>query len=281
MRRLSVFITICLVSASLASAQSTKPEPDLNSLHRAVFELPAARDLPDGNTVLALARLYLEGKGVSQDPVLNCTLFDLHARARLNEPDGFEGLRLQQMADEMRSRHCDGLTGKEREWAFGMLGCTVFGLAHGTVAQLRPGWWVEYLAGKFFRVEFEGKEHDVILSGPDLLCPASQVVLFRQTTLDTAGRAGGSRFFLEIAAWRTGRYENAGARIFTWHAYKVKGASLTFAAQEEMVEPGSIWPVPPSRGADGAHFTALESGDVEYQITLDKGRRGRIGKISR
>ena len=278
MRRLSLLTTMSLVSASLASAQSTKPEPDINSLHRAVFELPASRDLPDGETVLALARLYLEGKGVPQEPVLNCTLVDLHARARLNEPRGFEGLRLQQMADEMRSRYCDRLSEKEQEWALGMLGCTVFGLTRGTVAQVGPTWWVEYLAGKVFRVEFEGKPHEVILSGPDLLCPASQVVLFRQTTLDTAGRAGRSRSFLEIAAWRTGRYESAGKRIFTWHAYELNRGTLLFAAEEEMTEPGSIWPTPPSRGSDGAQFTALESGDVEYQITLDSPRRGRIGK---
>jgi hypothetical protein len=271
-----LLLALCLTSPSLANAQPQSPASDVTALHRAVFELPESQSLPDAENVLALARLYQAGQGVPQDPILACTLFDLQVRARMNEPRGFEGLRLEQMALELKGQSCDPLSDIERQWAFTTLGCAVFGLPRGTIVELGPGWWVKFVVGDGVRVEFGGKEHEQALG---VFCPVTQVVLFRHTALENAGRAGASRDFFEIATWRPGCCTANGMRVFTWYAYEAEGAELNLVAHEEMMERGSIWPVPSTRGADGARFTMLDSGHVEYQVMLDTPRRGRIGRI--
>ena len=61
----------------------------------------------------------------------------------------------------------------------------------------------------------------------------------------------------------------------------MSGADLQAVAHETMAEPGSIWPAPSTPGADGAQFNMVRSGDVEYQVTLDTPRRGKLRLGSR
>ena len=172
----SVLVATCLMSASMSHAQSQAQ--DVTALHRAVFELPASHSLPDADKAQALARVYAEGNGVPQDAVMACTLFDFGERARMNEGRGFEGLRLQQHAHELKAKYCDSLGVVERRQAFHALSCSVFGLARGTIVPLGPGWWLEFVGGDRVRIDFEGKEYEHSLGGGGFLCPSSQVTLF-------------------------------------------------------------------------------------------------------
>jgi len=274
MKKSLALLSICIATASATEAQSMSPE--VIALHRAVFDRSASGDLPDGEKTEGLAHLYANGNGVRRDPIMACTLFDLAERARMNEPRGFEGLRLQQRAEQLKAQYCDLLTPTERQWAFRSLGCAVFGLPRGTLVDLGPGWWLEFVNADTVSIDFDGKEHEQSLAGAGFLCPSSHVVLFRHTVLAGSARADGSRHFLEIATWRPGCCNAIGTRAFTWRAYEVRRGDLGIVAQEQMVEPGSIWPAPSTKDAEGARFTPLESGAVEYEITLDVPRRGRI-----
>src|SRR5262249_44036542 len=179
-----------------------------------------------------------------------------------------------------RAQYCDPLSEVERQWAGRALACAVFGLARGTIVELGPGWWVEFVNADTVRVEFGGKDVERSLAGGGFLCPTSHVVLFRHATIDSSGNAGPTRHFLEVATWRPGCCEAVGTRVLTWRLYELSGTDLRGVAQQEMVEAGSIWPLP-STTSGGAHFRMLDSGEIEYQVTLDVRRRGRIGAVAR
>ena len=274
LRFVVVVFTAVAVSGAVTPAQ-TPSAGEIAALHRAVFELQPPQSLPDADKAEALARLYAEGQGVPQDPIMTCTLFDFAARSRMDRPGGLPGLRLQQEAEQRMLQYCGRLSPVERQWAVRSLACAVFGLPRGTVVDLGPGWWVEYIESDRIKIDFGGKEFEPSLAGTGFLCP-SQVVLFRHRVLDDSVPPAAQRHFLEVGAWRPGWGENLGSRVFAWRLFEIRGGALDVRAQEQLIQPGSIFPAPATPIVNEAQFRTLENGEVQYQITLDKVRQGRI-----
>ena len=275
LRFVVVLFSAVALSGSVTPAQ-TPSAGEIAALHRAVFELQPSQSLPEADKAEALARLYAEGQGVPQDPIMTCTLFDFAARSRMNQPGGFEGLRLQREAEQRMLQYCGRLSPVERQWALRSLACAVFGVPRGTVLDLGTAWWVEYIESDRIKIDFGGKEIEQSLVGGGFLCPSSQVVLFRHRVLDESAPPASQRHFLEMGAWRPGWGEDLGSRVFTWRLFEISGGALDVRAQEQLVQPGSIFPAPATPIVNEAQFRTLDTGEVQYQITLDKVRQGRI-----
>ena len=220
-----------------------------------------------------LGRQYAEGLGVPQDRIgrARCSIW----LAKLD--DQTPGLlRSDDKTCDRRVAYCDALNPSERMWAVRGMSCAVFGIDRGTVLELGPAWWLRYQADDTVVLSRGGEETEQSLAGTGVLCPTSNVVLFRHTEVATGLPAKSARHFVEIVAWRPGCCGAAGKRVLTWRCYEVTGTALNVVAQQEMVEAGSIWPVPETQSAAGARFEVLNSGIVAYEVQLDVTRRGQI-----
>jgi hypothetical protein len=238
-------------------------------LHRHVFEPERPVKTPDPAALKQLALLYVDGKGVTRDPVLACGLLRAHAIAVSKTSRTIAATRAAQALVE---RHCMPLSPAERAAAFAAMTCPRIGLTRGDSIQLERGWTIRF-NDRSATIVRDGQSREQVLPG-DLLC-RSQVLLMRHSTIEPAKGRGRTRHVIEQVTVQSARRAGVLTRDLVWQLYEVRGLELDLAAVERWQEPGSAWPAPavPEALRRGVSFTAHGSGAIEYAI--DESRRRR------
>jgi len=238
-------------------------------LHRHVFEPDRPAKNPDPAALKQLALLYVDGKGVTRDPVLACGLLRAHAVATAKIAKTGPAARAAQALVE---RHCGSLSAPDRAAAFAAMTCPRIGLSRGEPIRLGSGWTIQF-NDRSATITLNGRTREQPLPG-DLLC-RSQVLMLRSSTIPGFGSRGRTRHVVEQVTVQSSRRNGVLTRDLVWQLYEVRGLELDLAAVQRWQEAGSAWPAPslPDALLRGVSFT-IENDGVEYAI--DDTRRGRI-----
>jgi hypothetical protein len=258
--RVSIGLTVLLLLAlpGTGSAQSWKlalERGDDAAAVRLLGSLVFEEILPPADEAEQLATLYHDGRGVSQDKVLACSLLDLAARsARARSVWGQPNLRLEGRRDAT----CSRLSADERLEARQLMGCAKFGPDRQSYA-LDDGDWVD-ISRRGIRVHH--KDVDSLHDLPGIVCN-QQVLRVRYTRLAPSG-PGQSRHFLEFFSALRRTWPDDAARSDLWQLVEIVRGSVRLRGVESL---GNAFE-PPDRlaQAPAVHLQAREDGAVTWRF---------------
>ena len=262
---------VVFLALGASPAQAPQMSEEVAALHRAVFELPHEQMLPPSAPSRELALRYLNGQGVERDRIQACALLSL-AQAGAEWPHHDQ--EAVDMAEQLQSQHCQGLTRNEQMEVGYVFGCGFIGLNPQTFP-LEDGTWVEFSRlGVAIDRPSERTEH---FGAADDSCHRRVVLLRRVPLPPLAGWP--ERHFFERLTWTSGYFRNGLQRKLEWSLLEIADTRVEYHASEILVqESGSGWPVPPLPDAyrEGAVFSVSRSGRIRWAFAGSPEHTGTI-----
>jgi hypothetical protein len=287
-RRLVLLTTLTLVPAG-AAAQDWAAAYDRGDyatastlLHRMVLETDDTLEVDPAATG-RLGQMYAEGRGVRQDLVMACALFNLGLTAATYRHHPYDPVaapsRDVRDAEEVRDRQCGRLTDQQREEAMLLVGAVFVGPEEQTF-DLATGHWIQ-VSRRGVHIDFKGATRFHHL--PVTVNHGQQVAMVRHSVVQPPAASPdlGPRHFLEFFVWMSGPDSEGGLRrILVWNLTEVNALSLKPVVEEALIQgTGSIWPAAgvPADVREAVRLEMQSDGRVRWILPGEPARAGIVG----
>lgn len=231
---------------------------------------------PDVQAIQTLAQMYAEGRGVTRDALLACSLSNYGSGAAVYR-HGERDPRTQAIQKQVEA-YCVPLTAEQRRDAMAPNGCLQQGpepRALFVSATRRIN-----LGRSSLTVTDRARTREYPLASL-VRCP-QQVPMVRYVRVaPPKGSALPAREFIETYSWYTSVRNAQKLRTLEWSAIELTSQAATVRARTLLeLGQGSSWPARPvpAQFSRGVAFTMHKSGDIRWQMMGRPSLQGTIGR---
>ena len=285
LKRLLFLVVLCTLPGTASAqpwadayrAEDYRTAADL--LHPLVSQLQMQPESADPDPARHLATMYAQGLGVSRDLMTACSLAQVAGMAtQMAAPKYAQNIAAYDAslkdADAFISKHCDGLTERDRTVASLTTGCFAFGMPEELLTLGTQT--VQVGRGGIRLADAPDDKPDPILNCPLLIARVRAL-----TIVPPADAAPGviARHFVELLYWQGGQKEGASTLIYVlqWQLYEVLEKKIQFPTMEEL-DVTDKWPTPALPQNLDARLTLemIRSGHVRWRIDGKPPKRGWV-----
>ena len=248
-------------------------------LHPLVSQLQMQPESADPDPARHLATMYAQGLGVSPDVITACSLAQVSGMAmQMAAPKFAQNIAAYDAslkdADAFISKHCDGLTERDRTVASQTVGCFAFGMPEEVFTL---GTQTVQVGRGGIRLADALEDKPV----PILNCPLLIARVRALTIVPPADAAPGvvARHFVEVLYWEGGQKEGEStlSYVLEWQLYEVLEKKIQIPTMQE-VDVADKWPTPALPQNLDARLTIemIRSGHVRWRIDGKPPKRGWV-----
>ena len=271
MRRTATATVFLLVTyVSVASAETWREFYERGEfaraaqlLHPLVFDALAKFPFADPEATEALARLYMNGTGVTQDSVVGCT-FAMLANFATRAGHDASGTLVQRI-QRLEAAACSGLSENERRDAGQMFGCPTFGV--GRQVYDLDGGQTAVLSRTGIEIEHRGKKR---VEGHPWSSCMSRLALARHTRVGAELSSANvrARDVLEMFVWNPDP-ESPRQQVLRWYVAAIAEPSAVWHGGIELTRRESEPWVDPTRAGDLVDVTFVmgATGEVAWHVS--------------